>query len=218
MHYIITDIHNDKNRFCEMLNVILFSQEDHLYILGDLFDRASYNPDPLGVYLTVLKLDERCTLIRGNHDTWLANYIMNYYSLPEKKRSELADYHYNSFRLLSERLSPRDMQELARFILSCPMQIEFTLNGQNYLFAHAMTSNPYKKKPEDYYLMGEELDSFYLEKGIEGYISFCGHTVTNNQFIWTNQRRNVYMCDCGCGFEGGRLGCFCLETKKEFYV
>ena len=24
------------------------------------------------------------------------------------------------------------------------------------------------------------------------------------------------MCDCGCGFIDGKLGCLCLETKEEF--
>ncbi len=24
--------------------------------------------------------------------------------------------------------------------------------------------------------------------------------------------------DCGCVFKGGRLGCLCLDTMKEFYV
>lgn len=33
-----------------------------------------------------------------------------------------------------------------------------------------------------------------------------------------NDKRNLYMTDCGCGFEKGRLGCLCLETKEEFYV
>ena len=35
---------------------------------------------------------------------------------------------------------------------------------------------------------------------------------------WKNKKENVYLCDCGCGFENGRLGCLCLETKETFYV
>ena len=44
MHYVIGDIHNDNRRFFEMLKKIGFSEEDHL------FDRNSYEPDPIGVY------------------------------------------------------------------------------------------------------------------------------------------------------------------------
>ena len=36
--------------------------------------------------------------------------------------------------------------------------------------------------------------------------------------IWCNDRHNVYLLDCGCGFAGGRLACLCLETKERFYA
>lgn len=75
MHYIITDIHNDSWRFMKLLEKIDLKEEDHLYLLGDLFDRCMDHPDPAGVYFQVLKLGKKCTVIRGNHDHWLANYI-----------------------------------------------------------------------------------------------------------------------------------------------
>lgn len=74
MNYVIGDIHNDNIRFSKMLEKIVFSEEDHPFLLGDLFDRNSYEPDPVGVYFNVLKLGDRCTVIRGNHDAWLAEY------------------------------------------------------------------------------------------------------------------------------------------------
>ena len=84
MHYITSDIHNDNEKFNSLLNELNLSDHDHLYILGDLFDRSSCHPDSVGVYFNVLKLGERCTVIRGNHDTWLAEYIIKYYQTPEK--------------------------------------------------------------------------------------------------------------------------------------
>lgn len=86
MNYVIGDIHNDNRRFSQMLEKINFSEEDHLFLLGDLFDRNPYEPDPMGVYFNVLKLGNRCTVIRGNHDVWLAEYIIDYFNMPEKKR------------------------------------------------------------------------------------------------------------------------------------
>ena len=65
MHYVIGDIHNNNRKFAEMLEKIGFSQEDHLYLLGDLFDRNSWEPDPIGVYFNMLKLENRCTVVRG---------------------------------------------------------------------------------------------------------------------------------------------------------
>jgi hypothetical protein len=40
MHYVVSDIHNDYQKFCELLKVIKLSKEDKLFILGDLFDRS----------------------------------------------------------------------------------------------------------------------------------------------------------------------------------
>lgn len=219
MNYVIGDIHNDNNRFCDLLELINFSKsKDHLYILGDLFDRSQDNPDPLGVYFTILKLGEKCTVIRGNHDQWLASYILDYYQAPERKRSKIAPYTYNSFELLAQRLTPVDMQELAQFIMLCPLQIDVSLNGEKYLLAHAMTSRPEVHMEADYYLLGNLDSDKFMEEGIEGYISICGHDNVGGNRIWKNTIGNVYMCDCGCGFKNGRLGCLCLETKEEFYV
>ncbi len=56
MHYIITDIHNDNRRFTELLQKINLTEKDHLYLLGDLFDRCEDHADPVGVYFQMLRL------------------------------------------------------------------------------------------------------------------------------------------------------------------
>lgn len=113
-----------------------------------------------------------------------------------------------------------------------PVQKDIEINGKRYLFAHAMTSHPGIPQSLSYYLMGTyELDAFFLE-GIEGFISFVGHTPTSNvmwkhgqgkyldedkQSIWTNNDGNVFLMDCGCGFGSGKLACMCIETGERFY-
>ena len=118
MHYIITDIHNDSWRFMKLLEKMDLKEDDHLYLLGDLFDRCMDHPDPAGVYFQVLKLGKKCTVIRGNHDHWLANYIFHYYGMDERDRALLQPYPYNSFHLLQERLTEVDLKELAEYILA----------------------------------------------------------------------------------------------------
>lgn len=224
MNYVLGDIHNDNQRFSAMLEKLNVSKEDHLFLLGDLFDRASYAPDPVGVYFNMLKLGDRCSVIRGNHDTWLAQYIMYYLNAPEKRRGRLTPYFYNSFDLLLERLTEVDMLNLAQEIMKWPVQICSKIDGTDYLLAHACTSMPDRKMHDEYYLMGcdftsDEVYETFLSGGREGHISVCGHAnIMGNGKIWKNKLENVYMCDCGCGFPGGRLGCLCLETKEEMYV
>ena len=40
MEYVISDIHGCYDKFINMLKLINFSEEDTLYILGDIFDRG----------------------------------------------------------------------------------------------------------------------------------------------------------------------------------
>ena len=124
------------------------------------------------------------------------------------------------------------MSNLADKILELPLQKELDIEGEKYLFAHAMTSNVNVLQKRDYYLMGNyELEVFFLE-GIDGYISMCGHTPTENVIwthgnnvyldkyknsIWRNEKRNVYLLDCGSGFRSGRLACYCIETGERYY-
>ena len=96
MHYLISDVHNDIARLREILRQISFSEGDRLFILGDLFDRSSHAPDPVGVYFTILGLGNRCTVLRGNHDEWLAQYILDYYCTPERKRKNTAIHKHGS--------------------------------------------------------------------------------------------------------------------------
>lgn len=231
MHYVVGDIHNENKKLRQLLRQISFGKEDHLYILGDLFDRGGEDADPVGVYFTVLELGERCTALRGNHDHWLATYIREYYSLPEREQKSCAPYSYNSFDLMRQRLTPVDMRQLETYINSLPLHTGLTLGEKEYLFAHAMTSDPGRWKKANYYLMGDWYFDLFVTAGISEYISFCGHNNTGGfsafpgaycdeegTSIWRNEAGNVYMMDCGCGFACGRLACMCLETGERFYV
>ena len=116
MHYVTSDIHNDNERLKKLLEYLNLQEDDKLYILGDLFDRSNHNADPIGVYFTVLALRNKCQVIRGNHEQDLAEYIGTYYQTPERKRTKLDTYPYNTFELLQERLTPVDIQNIAKWI------------------------------------------------------------------------------------------------------
>ncbi|MGO5038605.1 metallophosphoesterase [Roseburia faecis] len=231
MHYIIGDIHNDLSNLKSILNQICLTPNDELIVLGDVFDRGGFNADPVGVYSTLTRIQGKCTWIRGNHDQWLADYIIDYYAKSERRRKRMYPYIYNSFGIMSQKLTGVEMINLAELINALPLQKELKLNGKEYLFAHAMTSPVGVPQKKNYYLMGTfDLEAFFLE-GIDGVISMCGHTPTekiiwhrNNMYldeykksIWRNEKRNVYLLDCGSGFKGGRLACMCLETSQRFY-
>ena len=231
MNYVISDIHNDKKRLDRMLEKISFSADDHLYVLGDLFDRSEQLPDPVGVYYRLLGLGEQCSILLGNHDLWLARYITDYFRTPKRKRAAFRPYPYNTFSIMSIQLTPSDMLKIADDVMRFPVQLSITVEGEKYLLAHSMTSPEDVQMDKNYYLMGPRLDFKFLRNGIEGYTSVCGHHPTSTirewygddyrpeqNEIWHNSTGNVYMIDCGCGFSKGRLACLRLEDKAEYYV
>lgn len=218
MHYITSDIHNNNEKFEALIKKLDLKEEDKLYILGDLFDRSNYNPNPVDIYFNILKLGNKCQVIRGNHEQELAEYIITYFGKKKQKKAKLDSYPYNSFELLRERLTQVDLQNMTKWMLELPLQIALEIDGTKYLLAHAMTSSIHEVYSDEYYLRGDgDLQSF-LNHGIEGYISICGHSNPEGNVIWRNYKGNVIICDCGCGFQSGRLGCLCIETGEEIYV
>ena len=218
MHYVTSDIHNDSVRLKILLEKLNLQIDDKLYILGDIFDRSNFAPDPVGVYFIISALGEKCQVIRGNHEQELAAYIRKYYQEPERKRRKIEPYAYNTFDLLKERLTQVDIQNIAEWIGALPLQVELEVDGAKYLLAHVMTTKPNIKCEDKVYLYGAEQFQSFLIKGVEGYMSICGHSNPEGNNIWKNSKGNVIICDCGCGFRSGRLGCLCLETGEEIYV
>ena len=218
MHYVTSDIHNNNEKLQALLGMLKLQEGDKLFILGDLFDRSDYNADPVGVYFTILALGDKCQVIRGNHEQELAEYINKYYQTPERKRTKLAHYPYNTFKLLEERLTPVDIQNMTKWIQTLPLQAELEVQSTKYLLAHAMAVKPQVQAVEAVYLRGGEDFQNFLMNGVEGYISICGHSNPKGNDMWRNSKENVIICDCGSGFRSGRLGCICLETGEEIYV
>lgn len=140
--YVIGDIYNSLKKLEKMLALISPTGHDHVYLLGDLFDRGGAEPDPVGVYFKMSGLHAKVTWIRGNHDQLLAEHIYQYYGTPEKKRGSLRPYRYNSFHLMRERLVEIDLLNLADLIMKLPLQVEMEIDSVKYLLAHAMTFDP----------------------------------------------------------------------------
>ena len=55
--------------------------------------------NPVDLYFKVMELGDNCSIIRGNHDEWLAAYILKYYQMPEgkrKKQNHISTIHFDA--------------------------------------------------------------------------------------------------------------------------
>ena len=67
MHYVMTDIHGDYQRFIEMLDEVQFSEDDRLYLIGDVIDRGTENLEMLDFCMRYTNV----FLIKGNHEYFM---------------------------------------------------------------------------------------------------------------------------------------------------
>ena len=116
-------------------------------------------------------------------------------------------------------------KEIMDFIMDFDVYDEIEVNGKTFLLVHAGLGNFHPDKE----LWEYELDELvwerpdYEKKYFDDKYVISGHTPT--VFI-KNHKRPGYIyqgnhhiaMDCGCCFQGGRLGCLRLDDMKEFYV
>ena len=71
--YVMSDIHGQFDSFMKMLDLIVFSDEDELYIVGDVIDRG---PKSVECIKWIMEQDNVLTLM-GNHELMLYDGYIN---------------------------------------------------------------------------------------------------------------------------------------------
>ena len=64
MHYVMSDLHGEYEKYLEMLKKIKFTDDDVLYVLGDVVDRGKH---PIKILQDMMQRFNVYPLI-GNHD------------------------------------------------------------------------------------------------------------------------------------------------------
>lgn len=215
--YVMSDIHGMAELFKRMLEQIRFSDEDTLYILGDMIDRG---PDPAGI-LDFAMSHGNVIALKGNHED---GFVQWYESVGDKMRQR---YYYNTYDVLEDCDETREkVPEYVRFMKSLPLYRKVKADGRSYLMAHASTEEILRIwKRKEWLLWDTSLID--RQTGIPGYVSIVGHVPTfiirgypkEPASVWHSPNGRIIDVDCGAAFGemGGRLGCLCLETGEEYY-
>lgn len=231
MLYAMSDLHGEYQKYLAMLEKIKFSQEDTLYLLGDLVDRG---PEPVKILQDIMQRPNVYPLL-GNHEV-MAVYILKQLLLEvtEETISQVDTYLMENIFLWQrngggvtleqfQALPPRERRQLLELMEGFGWYETVDVGERAFLLVHAGLGN-YRpgKKLEEYSL--EELtmvrpdyqtqyfpdDSIYV---------LSGHTPTkllSGKWEIYHSHNNIVL-DCGAAI-GGRLACLCLDTMEEFYL
>lgn len=233
MKYAMSDLHGRYDKYTDMLRKINFADTDELYILGDICDRGTKAAQ---IYLDIMKRDNiHC--IMGNHEKMLLENLPSYFGFlrdggwdPEWADCEIWSANGGAQTCLSLiKMGKEQIIDIYNYIRSLPWYRIVEANNRRYLLIHAGIDNYDQTKPVDAYwpdeLVWSEIDhdeSFYpneFDKIIVGHVPTFEWKPDGLATIYRG-KGNVVDIDCGAFFEdrGGRLGCLCLDTMKEFYV
>lgn len=223
MIYVVSNIHGNHSKFKELLEKISFSDNDIMYVLGDIVD---YGDETMEV---VCDLSFRMNVypVMGEHDAVAYKMLAGFDDMVKNGKTPDAEFIAEmqawsadggdktlaSFRSLDE-----DMKEGVLDYLADMMPYEIAEVGDDkYLLVHAGIANFEKGKdlddydPEDFYT--EPLD---MNKQYFSHINVVvGHVPTASGKIVRNGK-NIAI-DCGV-VNGGALACLCLDNGKEYYI
>ena len=229
MVYAISDLHGHFDEYVIMLEKINFSEDDQLYILGDIVDGGDGG---LRILQDIMGR-KNITPILGEHDYFaytvlskIGNNINDESYV--KKTSELLDAWltdggeatYNAFCRLAEDAQSNILHYIENFDVYKKIDV-----GQNsFILCHAVPDNFDSEKPLcdyeiDDFLFGNDAD--YSMQYFEDSYLVTGHTPT--VFIDGAEPGRIFKgnrhiaIDCGMVLEE-TLGCICLDTLEEFYV
>lgn len=223
MTYVVSDLHGAYDRFLELLEKIRFSEEDILYVLGDIVD-VGEKPMEL---IADLSVRTNVFPIAGEHDFSAAKMLAGFDKMLRNGATPDPEYIAEMTSWVNAGGQTtlagfRDLDEEQRegvldYLCDLPLFEEAEVNGEKYLLVHAGItdyeegSDPGDYEPEDFF--GKTPDpEIPLIKGVT---LIVGHEPTKDHKI-VRGNGTVYI-DCGASC-GGNLGCLCLETKEEVYV
>ena len=232
MIYVMSDLHGQYEKYLKMLETISFSDDDTLYILGDIVDRGDH---PVKI------LQDMC--LRPNVYPIMGNHEQMAFTMLRRLCVEITENNYENhlkaedFHLLSEwfinggqttleefrRLSPEQREDLFDYFDEFLCYDEFSLNGNEFVLVHGGLDDFSPEKPlEDYEpssLLWTKTD--YTKRYYQDKYLVTGHVPTETidpAYDGKIYTKNGHIAiDCGAG-HGNALGCIRLDDFKTFYV
>lgn len=223
--YVMSDIHGEGDLFHAMLKQIHFSEEDTLYILGDVIDRGS---DGISL-LQEIRDTPNMILLMGNHEHMMLQCCLRQASTLDYLRWN-RNGNTHTIRSL-RKLDSVEQKSIIHYLAKLQTHVEVNVASVPYYLAHGFPSD----NPEEEVWKRPELHERNPKPGC---CVVIGHTPVLNLVV-PRQDRATYMqlmernkehpqilfasgfidIDCGCSFPEPikTLGCLRLDDLQEFY-
>lgn len=221
MKYVMSDIHGNFDKYIEMLSLIGFTEDDELYILGDVFDRGN---NSLEVLEHIMK-NKNIHLIKGNHEQMYAECY-------EDEFRDVYGWFCNGGMATFDQIINKGsfyMDSIYKYIKKLP----YIKVVDNFILVHAglyLPSDLNELTLDELLAIQEEDTCLWTrhninkERKFQNYIIVSGHSAvqgidenSENKILY--REGHIYI-DCGLQTAGelGQLACLRLDDMEEFYV
>lgn len=236
MIYVMSDIHGCYAKYLKMLGLIKFSDEDNLYVLGDVIDRGD-NP------IEILKdMMGRANVypIMGNHEEIALRFLPRLKEIcTDENVMSIVDMFIDGLAIWLasdggettiegfKKLLKEEQNDVLDYLFDFSLYEVVEVNGKTFVLTHQgvpegatieklLGQNDYS--PLDFISSSFDFENEYF-KG-ETYL-VIGHIPTielgeKYKGMIVRHKNNI-MIDSGAVF-GGKLACLCLNNGKEYYV
>ena len=220
MTYCMSDIHGEYSRYIAMLEQIQFSDDDTMYIIGDVIDRLPFGID----ILKDIKSRPNMVMIRGNHEQMMLDTFSSGLD-HDARRAWASNGGRHTYRLMSRGMSPEERDNILQFVRELPDHLDIEVSGRKFHLVHGLPGDNLHDRlwgrpeppPEEPPIPGTTVIvghtcTYYLNVLVEGYDEKAPFEIF--------YAPGLIDIDCGCGnrLPQVRLACLRLEDMKEFYV
>ena len=228
--YVMSDLHGNYDGFMSILKQIKFSEEDELYVDGDIVDRGR---DGIKI-LQYMMMQPNIYPIIGNHEYALMQ-VLDFVTqeitedsiskIDEKTLQNIIEYQNIGGQVTLDefhKLSKEEQQDIMDYLEEFTAYEEITVSGKSFVIIHAgfINFNP-DRRIDDYQLYelifkAPDYEKVYFK---DKYL-VTGHLPT--RAIEGAKPDEIYIAnnhiaiDCASGY-GGKVGCIRLDDFNCFY-
>lgn len=230
MIYVIGDIHGCKDKYEEMLAKLAPSEQDAVFVLGDVIDVGDYGIE----ILTDMMYRANIYPILGEREYYAKKFLPLIAekgsteealdSLDGEEKEMLAKWLTMKSEKTIEaflKLDDEEKEGIVDFLTEFAPFEEIECKGKRFILTHAGIDNHedrdlYEHEEEDFVFAETDYNQIYFS---DAYL-VTGHTPTvaiGKEFAGKVYAKKRHLAiDCGAAF-GGRLAAVCLDTLKVIY-